>query len=58
MTNRSEDHVRELPDWFEVDRWVPPPGSIENRRVFKLMQKLGFEDYYAEEQRYASAKRD
>ena len=45
MTNRSEDNVRELPDWFEVDRWVPPPGSIENRRVFKLMQKLGIQDF-------------
>ena len=38
--------MKELPDWFEVDRWVPPPGSIENRRVWKLMQKLGFKDYY------------
>ena len=38
--------MRELPDWFEVDRWVPPPGSIENRQVWQLMQKLGFEDYY------------
>ncbi len=38
--------MRELPDWFEVDRWVPPPGSIENRRVWKLMQKLGYKDYY------------
>ena len=37
MTNGSEDRVRELPEWFEVDRWVPAPGSIENRRVFKIL---------------------
>ena len=45
MTNGSEDRVRELPEWFEVDRWVPPPGSIENRQVFKIMQKLGYQDF-------------
>jgi acetyl-CoA synthetase len=38
--------VVELPEWFEADRWVPPPGSIEGRRVWKFMQSLGQEDYY------------
>jgi acetyl-CoA synthetase len=38
--------VTGLPEWFEEDRWVPPPGTIEKRRVWAFMQSLGFDDYY------------
>ncbi|TFB77305.1 AMP-dependent synthetase [Cryobacterium glaciale] len=41
----SNTTMSQLPEWFEVDRWVPPPASIEQRRVSKFMQKLGLDDY-------------
>jgi acetyl-CoA synthetase len=28
-----------LPGWFEEDRWVPPPGSLEKTRTWELMQR-------------------
>ncbi|MBV9193891.1 MAG: AMP-binding protein [Solirubrobacterales bacterium] len=34
-----------LPPWFEPDRWVPPPGTIERRRVARLMQRHDIECY-------------
>jgi acetyl-CoA synthetase len=35
-----------LPEWFEPDRWVPPPGSVEARRVARFMRQHGLTDYY------------
>lgn len=36
---------RSLPPWFEHDRWVPPPGSVEARRVARFMRGHGLTDY-------------
>ena len=36
---------RELPLWFEPDRWVPPPGTVESRRVASFMRTHGLTDY-------------
>lgn len=33
--------TRTLPDWFEEDSWVPPPGAKEQTRVWDLMQRHG-----------------
>jgi acetyl-CoA synthetase len=37
--------MRELPEWFEEDRWVPRPESIQTRRLWKFMQQHGYDDY-------------
>jgi acetyl-CoA synthetase len=34
-----------LPQWFEPDRWVPPPGTAEARRVARFMRIHGLSDY-------------
>ncbi len=39
MTNR------ELPPWFREDRWVPPPGSIDELNVTRFMRAHGITDY-------------
>jgi acetyl-CoA synthetase len=36
---------RTLPEWFEPDRWVPPPGTVEVRRVARFMRIHGLTDY-------------
>src|SRR6266496_4620411 len=36
---------RLLPQWFEPDRWVPPPGTIEVRRVTRFMRRHDLTDY-------------
>ena len=36
---------RPLPEWFEADRWVPPPGSAEARRLALFMARHGIADY-------------
>ena len=36
---------RLLPQWFEPDRWVPPPGTIEVRRVARFMRRHDLTDY-------------
>ena len=36
---------RPLPEWFEADRWVPPPGSAEARRLALFMARHGIGDY-------------
>jgi len=36
---------RPLPQWFEPDRWVPPPGTVEVRRVAHFMRKYGLTNY-------------
>ncbi|MFW6090723.1 MAG: AMP-binding protein [Actinomycetota bacterium] len=38
---------RDLPPYFEPDRWVPPPGSVEDRRLWRFMRRHGFDDYQA-----------
>jgi acetyl-CoA synthetase len=35
----------DLPPWFQPDLWVPPPGSIEGRRVSQFMVRHGLADY-------------
>lgn len=37
--------MRSLPEWFQEDRWVPPPGSVEARRVWTFMRANGHHDY-------------
>jgi len=37
--------TRPLPPWFEEDRWVPPPGSVETTNVARLMARHGLDDY-------------
>jgi acetyl-CoA synthetase len=34
-----------LPQWFEPDRWVPPTGTTEVRRVERFMRMHGLTDY-------------
>jgi acetyl-CoA synthetase len=36
---------RPLPQWFEPDRWIPPPGTVEARRVAYFMRTHGLTDY-------------
>jgi acetyl-CoA synthetase len=36
-----------LPSWFAEDRWVPPPGSVEGRRLTRFMCRHGFDDLHA-----------
>lgn len=36
---------RTLPEWFEPDRWVPPPGTVAVRRVARFMHIHGLTDY-------------
>ncbi len=36
---------RPLPQWFEPDRWVPPPSTVEVRRVARFMRIHGLPDY-------------
>jgi len=36
---------RLLPQWFEPDRWVPPPATIEVRRVARFMRRHDLTDY-------------
>jgi acetyl-CoA synthetase len=36
---------RQLPQWFESDRWVPPPGTVDSRRVASFMRTYGLTDY-------------
>ncbi len=36
---------RPFPLWFEPDRWVPPPGTIEARRVARFMRRHSLPDY-------------
>src|SRR6266516_6071130 len=36
---------RLLPQWFEPDRWVPPPGTIEVRRVTRFMRRHDLTGY-------------
>lgn len=38
---------RRLPEYFEPDRWVPPPGSVGERRLWRFMRHHGFTDYQA-----------
>ena len=35
----------QLPDWFEEDRWVPPPGSVEKTRTWDLMQRPSIDSF-------------
>lgn len=35
----------QLPDWFEEDRWVPPPGSVEKTRTWELMQRHSIDSF-------------
>ncbi|MCP5116335.1 MAG: AMP-binding protein, partial [bacterium] len=37
--------MSDLPEWFQQTRWVPPPGSLESRRVTRFMRRHGLEDY-------------
>lgn len=37
---------RDLPSWFEEDRYVPPPGSVEQTRVWQFMQHHGIATYH------------
>lgn len=34
-----------LPEWFEEDRWVPPPGSVEKTRVWDFMHHHGVDSF-------------
>lgn len=36
---------RRLPEWFEEDRWVPPPGYVEQLNVTRFMAAHGIDDY-------------
>jgi acetyl-CoA synthetase len=36
-----------LPQWFEIDRYVPPPGTAEACNVARLQRKAGGVDYDA-----------